>query len=333
VDLFWENAMKRYLLLAGMLVIVLVALFVVSASQPVQAGEGALQNPDIPKGAALYDKWYAALGKDAPPGDMPIWSRQSTNTRHGPDTWRCVECHGWDYQGKDGAYHQGSSHYTGFPSVYKQVQTMSIDDIVGHLKGAKDPSHNFSMYMDDTSLNALAQFLKNGLIDNAEYIDAKTLRVKGGNLEHGTALYNTVCATCHGDDGQKIAFRVEGIDANLGWLATSDPWLFLHKSRFGNPGTHMAVGYDQGWTPQDGRDVLLFAQSLPGSDTTTIPTPAIGEGEVTAVPLRGGPPKGILGGISTALAAMAAGLGFNILVAAVLVGILLLIVWAVRQRK
>ena len=297
--------MKRTLLLTGLLASGMIALFVISTGQTVQAGAAAQQNPDIPKGAALYDNWFAALGKDPPPGDMPIWSRQSTNTRHGPDTWRCSECHGWDYQGKDGAYHQGSSHYTGFPSVYQQVQDMTVDEIVSHLKGSKDPSHNFSTYIDDASLNSLAVFLKNGLIDDNQYIDSVTLRVKGGSETNGATLYKNACSSCHGDDGQKITFRVEGTDMKLGQVAATDPWLFLHKSRFGNPGTHMAVGYNLGWTAQEGRDVLLYAQTLPGSEVRTAQTPVIGEGQVTAVPPRGGPPTGILGGITTALGAIA----------------------------
>ena len=264
---------------------------------------------------------------------MPIWSRQSSNSRHGPDTWRCVECHGWDYQGKDGAYNPSSSHYTGFPSVIQQVKTMPVEEIVSHLKGSKDPLHDFSKLIDDANLNALAQFLKDGLVDDNQYIDPKTMRVKGGSLENGTKLYQTACTSCHGDDGQKTAFKVDLVDYNLGRLAVVDPYLFLHKSRFGNPGTHMAVGFNLGWTAQDARDVLMVAQTLPGSDLTTKQSSVIGENQLTPVPQRGGPPTGVLGGISTALAAMATGLGFNILVAAALVGILLLIVWAIRGRK
>ena len=74
--------------------------------------------PDLVLGAQLYDKWYAVLGVPAPQGDMPIWSRQSTNTRSGAETWRCSECHGWDYAGNLGAYgNQTGSHYTGIAGI------------------------------------------------------------------------------------------------------------------------------------------------------------------------------------------------------------------------
>src|SRR3972149_6170350 len=131
---------------------------------------------DIVQGALLYDKWYAALGVNPPPGNMPIWSRQSTNTRSGPDTWRCSECHGWDYRGVDGAYGSGS-HRTGFPNVMALANKMTVEEIVAHLKGMKDPAHDFSAYVNDTALAQLAAFLKNGLIDDTEYINPVSLQV------------------------------------------------------------------------------------------------------------------------------------------------------------
>jgi len=42
------------------------------------------------------------------PATSPLWATQSSNTRSGKDTWRCKECHGWDYMGVDGAYGSGS---------------------------------------------------------------------------------------------------------------------------------------------------------------------------------------------------------------------------------
>ena len=64
------------------------------------------------RGGLLYDKWWKPVGADAPEDDHPLWATQSTNERSGGDTWRCKECHGWDYQGADGAYGDGS-HFTG----------------------------------------------------------------------------------------------------------------------------------------------------------------------------------------------------------------------------
>jgi cytochrome c553 len=321
--------MKRCLLLAGSFFLLLAAVMAAASYSPAWAAG----NPDVPKGAALYDNWFAALGKSAPEGNMLLWSKQSTNTRSGPDTWRCVECHGWDYQGKDGAYREGNSRYTGFPGVLQVSKTLSQEDLLGVLKGSQDKAHDFSAYIDDASLKQLVVFLKTSLINDDTFINPQTFKVVGGDIEVGKTLYNQSCTSCHGENGLKIAFRFEGMDAGLSTLAALDPWRFLHKTRFGTPGTPMVIGYDLGWTEQEGRNMLLYAQSMPGGTAHIEQLPVIGEGEVTPEPLRGGPPQGFLGGILTALGAIATGLGFNILVAAVLVGILLLIVWAIRPKR
>lgn len=57
---------------------------------------------DSIRGGKLYDKWWTVLGVDAPTEDQPLWKTQTTNTRTGADTWRCKECHGWDYKGVEG---------------------------------------------------------------------------------------------------------------------------------------------------------------------------------------------------------------------------------------
>lgn len=227
--------------LAIVLIVVGLALAVVAKA----GAQGISQQEDIIRGAILYDNWFAALGVDAPPGDMPIWSRQSTNTRSGPNTWRCVECHGWDYRGAQGAYASGS-HYTGFPDVMFLTQQMTEADIVAHLKGAKDPAHDFSPYLDETSIRQLAAFLKRGLIDDSLYIDAVSLKVIGGDVDHGQRLYQSVCAACHGEDGTKIVFRSEGVNEYLGTVAARDPWRFLHRTRFGVAGDRDAGRRDPG---------------------------------------------------------------------------------------
>ncbi|MBI4316176.1 MAG: hypothetical protein HY679_09580, partial [Chloroflexi bacterium] len=82
---------------------------------------------DPVRGGLLYDTWWEVIdsekghseameGMSEPTTDHPLWKTQTTNTRTGPDTWRCKECHGWDYKGVDGAY-GGGSHKTGFAGI------------------------------------------------------------------------------------------------------------------------------------------------------------------------------------------------------------------------
>ncbi len=330
--------MKRYFAILLIALFATITMFIgsVQASSYQPQSSGPTETPRTPspevliQGAILYDRWYSALGKEAPPGDMPIWSRQSTNSRSGLDTWRCVECHGWDYKGVEGAYASGS-HKTGFPNVRKLVADLSVAEIIAHLHGSKDPAHDFSKYMDDAALTKVAQFLKYGLIDDDQYIDDISLKVKNADVDHGKQLFDQTCANCHGADGMQIVFRTEGINEYLGSVASRDPWRFLHRTRFGVAGADMPVGAKLGWTAEDGRDVLAYAQTLPVGLATPSPEPA--SAHETPSALVGGPPsKTVFGGIFT-------GLGSVLLVclgSAVFLGLLLgigaLVVSALRKR-
>lgn len=306
------------------------ALLVGGFALLLMAAKGAQQNNDLVIGAQLYDKWYAVLGVEPPPGNMPIWSRQSTNTRSGADTWRCVECHGWDYKGNQGAYKSGS-HFTGFPSLMIIVPNLSEEDIVNHLKGKKDPQHNFSAYLDETSMRRLALFLKQGLIDDAQYIDSLSLKVIDGNPERGKLLYSETCSRCHGQDGGTIIFRTEGIEETLGDVARRDPWRFLHRTRFGVAGTEMPIGYNLGWTAADGRDVLAYAQTLPAARVKT--TPAPGAAVVTPAKPIGGPATTWWQGVLTGLAAFLGTLGGSLVLFSVFLILAILVISILRRRK
>lgn len=304
----------------------IVAIFLGVSTALAQGGT----HPDLVIGAQLYDKWYAVLGVKPPEGDMPIWKRQSTNTRSGADTWRCSECHGWDYKGVEGAYASGS-HKTGFPSLMILVPRLSEQEIVDHLKGAKDPAHDFSGYMDDAALQKVALFLKGGLIDDSQYIDSISLKVINGNLEHGKQLFEATCTRCHGEDGKKIVFRTEGVDEYLGSVALRDPWRFLHRTRFGVAGTDMPIGYELGWTPADGRDVLAYAQTLP-SGREVAPLPPGSEGS-TPAPLIGGPATNWWRGILTGLTAFLGTLGGSLLFFSILIMFAVIVVMIFRRKR
>jgi thiosulfate dehydrogenase len=315
--------------------LVLMALFLagrmVANARPAQKS-----TDDVVIGAQLYDKWYATLGVNAPDGNMPAWERQTTNSRSGADTWRCAECHGWDYKGSEGAYSAGS-HYTGFPGVIKLAAAMTPDEIVGHLNGSKDPSHDFSKYIDDANLTKLALFLKEGVIDDAEFIDSVTLKVKNGDQGHGKQLYDQVCAACHGADGKQIIFRTEGINESLGEVANRDPFRFLHRTRFGVAGTEtppstrgaMPVGRDLGWSPADGRDVLAYAQTFVNGQAA--PAGNAGAGSERG-PDLGGPGEGVFNGILTGMAAFFGMFGMSVLFLGGLVLLGVVIVWALRKK-
>ncbi len=68
----------------------------------------------IARGGQLYDKWWAVIEAEPPKETHPAYP--AAGKKKGASTWRCKECHGWDYKGKDGAYAKGS-HATGIEVV------------------------------------------------------------------------------------------------------------------------------------------------------------------------------------------------------------------------
>ena len=214
----------------------------------------------IALGGKLYDDWMKAAGVATPSGNSTLWASQTSNTRTGKDTWRCKECHGWDYKGKDGAYSKGS-HLTGFPGVSGAASTKTAAELTAILKGSANPKHNFATYLKDEQLSALAAFLKAGAtVDETQYIDYSTKKPKAADAAKGKQLYDSSCAACHGADGKLILF---GGKDSLGFLANDNPWEVIHKIQYGQPGAVMPSGIEQQWSIQNALDILAHAQTLP----------------------------------------------------------------------
>lgn len=217
----------------------------------------------IARGGRLYDAWWEEAGVDEPIGENPLWSRQTTNTRTGSTTWRCKECHGWDYLGVDGAYGSGS-HQTGFPGIF-EAQDKSQGALIVQISGQADQEHNFDQ-MGVDSIDDLVAFIREGLIDMRPLIDADTKSAVNGDTTRGMELYQSNCAMCHGDEGRSLNFGDEEEPEYVGTIAVDNPWEFIHKVRAGQPGTAMPAMIDVGWSLKDLVDLLAYSQELP---TTT----------------------------------------------------------------
>lgn len=217
------------------------------------------EDPALSGGGQLYDQWWAVVGADAPEEDHPLWSTQSTNERSGADTWRCKECHGWDYLGVDGAYGSGS-HATGFAGVLSSA-ALSSEELLAWLDGQTNPDHDFSAVMEGYALEALVTFMQQEMMDVTAFVnDDKTVN---GDPASGRELFNGTCAACHGTDGKKINFGGADDPEYVGTLAADNPWEFFHKASFGQPGAPMPVGHGLGWSMEDIADLASFAQTLP----------------------------------------------------------------------
>jgi mono/diheme cytochrome c family protein len=271
--------MKKNVCLVFTLAVAILFLLSACATGMKQAGKEPVDNTaKIVEGGQLYDKWWVVVsGVEEPKLNQPLWSLQSTNKRVGSDTWRCKECHGWDYLGKDGVYGSGS-HRTGFTGV-TQIQKMSLKDIESMLLGAKNPFHNFTYVLEYDSISNLALFLKEGLIDDRQYIDYKTKKPLNSDIRNGKRLYEKVCSKCHGSDGTELNFGTGQKPLYVGSIAIDNPWELVHKIRFGQPGTIMPAlrlrlklseeekkmpsGIEGGQDIQDVIDILGYAQTLP----------------------------------------------------------------------
>lgn len=207
----------------------------------------------LARGGILYDNWPAELGvninKTHPA--YPAEGRQK-----GGSTWRCKECHGWDYKGAAGAYSKGS-HFTGITGIRAYANQNPLD-IQGILK---DDTHAFGNMITDDTLEALSLFVAYGQIDTDLYINRMSKKSIGDSA-NGGRIYLATCVKCHGEDGKEINFKTPEKPEYLGTVANKNPWETLHKIRWGQPGTQMISLLFLGLKEQ--LDVLAFCQTLPG---------------------------------------------------------------------
>ncbi len=200
-------------------------------------------------GGQLYDKWYKITSGKLPKGTHKSYGKKGKKS--GKATWRCKECHGWDYKGKDGAYGKGS-HFSGIKGIRGAVG-MDPAKVVSILK---DETHAFSeKYFSPDEFDALALFVSKGQVDMDKYIYLATKKVKGDS-SRGMAFYNTVCANCHGKDGKKI----DDMPA-LGKIAQGNPWETLHKTLNGQPDEKMPAL--RAFPIDVSVDILAYAMTLP----------------------------------------------------------------------
>ena len=224
------------------------------------------ENADAGRGGALYDKWWDVLNVDAPTTDHPLWAArpdQLSNTRTGADTWRCKECHGWDYKGVDGAYGSGS-HKTGIAGIFGTTRSaQEVFDLIKTTHVFKDDPGDDDDKLSDGDILDLARFVLEAQIDTDEIIDGSSNTFIGSE-DSGMSTYDTTCAACHGADGTQLLF--DDGTVTLGGLAIDNPWEVQHKIRFGQPGTAMPRQLDVLTVPEVG-DLGAYVQSLPEAPT------------------------------------------------------------------
>ncbi|MBD5803325.1 hypothetical protein AZOA_27610 [Azoarcus sp. Aa7] len=225
-------------------------------SVSVMADEGGARSQvwDIARGGQLYDNWAKVLGRELPKETHPAYP--TTGKQKGEATWRCKECHGWDYKGADGAYAKGS-HQTGI----KGLRAMVGADPKAIVKILADSTHRYTEDMIGRGeMEKLALFVSLGQIDMDLHIDRAT-RKSRGEAGRGAPYYQTICAVCHGFDGKALNFKTPDDPEFVGTIARENPWEFMHKARFGQPGIPMISLITQPDTMI--ADLLALSQTLP----------------------------------------------------------------------
>lgn len=225
---------------------VLVALALAMAALAGQA-VGQETESAIARGGRLYDKFFAENKAAKPTADHPAYIKDG---KYGKDnSWRCKECHGWDYKGKDGAYAKGS-HFTGV----KGIQGAAGKDPAAIAALLRDKNHGYTeAQLSAKDASDLALFVSKGQGNLAKYLDP-TNKVKG-DAGKGEAYFNTLCAGCHGTDGKKVK---DG--PPLGSVADNGAEM-MHKLLNGQPGEAMPAlrAIDH----QIAADLALYLTKLP----------------------------------------------------------------------
>jgi thiosulfate dehydrogenase len=217
---------------------------------PTSAAAGEMES-SYARGAQLYDKWYTVVGADQPTESHPLYPSDGAYAEKPASNWRCKECHGWDYMGKDGAYASGK-HATGIVGV-NGLRGGDPAAVVDVLKGDE---HGYGDLLSDDDMMDLANFITQGQTDMAQYIDSANKMAMGGDAARGEAYFNTVCANCHRKDGMRPKDMGKSLGAQMG-----NPWEVMHKIVNGQPNEKMPALRVFGMQPV--LDIMAHMATLP----------------------------------------------------------------------
>lgn len=193
--------------------VILLLLLIVSVA--VQA-DGA----SVARGGRLFDNWIMEGKERVPEAPNPNFRIIHPDMHDVENSWRCVSCHGWNFEGKKD---QGT----------KPLETGRKLDAVLLADTLNNAAHQYTDRLSKRDINDLAAFISSGRIDLSSFIRDGKIR-EPGDPEREAKLYATVCLNCHGSNGQKS----RGI-LPLGTFARAFPQETLHKIMNGHPGEQM----------------------------------------------------------------------------------------------
>jgi len=209
-------------------------------------------------GGRIYDKWWLALDRDEPEGTNPAYPTDVNEKQSGSGTWRCKECHGWDYRGAEGVYQQGS-HYTGIPGIDGSVGK-PVEYIARMLRDENHP-YTTDMITDEEMLR-VAAFVSRGQVDMRTFMNPETREMLDdvADTDRGRDIFQTTCAACHGFDGAAMDWGGD-TPAYIGTEASELPDEVFNKIYNAHPG--VAMINLRAFSLQDAVNVLAYSATLP----------------------------------------------------------------------
>jgi thiosulfate dehydrogenase len=216
---------------------------------------------DLTRGGRLFASWdNLAIG--ALPDDLhPLWPENISGEFPPRYTWRCVNCHGWDYSGSQSRSFLTATRAMEYPNLFSMVAKPE-EEILAYLDGSLNPDHDFSPYLTEQDLKDLSTFLSKGLILPELIADWETFQV-WGTVENGKQNYEQQCASCHGLEGEIINLSTVENPVFLGDLSLSNPWRVAHQIRFGHPQTRVPPAEMLGLSFSQQIDTLAYIQTMP----------------------------------------------------------------------
>lgn len=250
-------------------------------------GSDAYTSADGINGGKLYSKFYASETSWSAPSGITA----ADISGYG-NFYRCKQCHGWDLEGKVGAYIDRGPN-TGRPSVAGSIRSHIIASTAKGLfndikntggravntaltqdgtNGQGNAMPDFGTMLTDAQIWDIVKFLREEAYDVSLLYDIATTGTyptgsrtfsnvgKDGNAASGDTYFASNCSSCHGADGTLIA--LEG--KSVGQFIRSKPYETQHKVKFGHLGSTM-TGFP-GATISNVKDLFVA-----GTDTTNFP--------------------------------------------------------------
>ena len=212
--------------------IILAAFLAVATWTPVHANDGVGERKGVSPtpqqlsvGARLYVNWQAATFRAPITKRHPLW-KGSPAVAPG-ETWRCVNCHGWDYRGTGGVGGD-LGKIVGAPGL-RHLAGRPVSEVTTALSFM---GHDFRGEMPDLARVALARFVSAGQQEINDLIERYL--EGGGQWQDGAWHFSTVCRVCHGRDGMQMHNDLAAKPISVGAIASTSPWRFLHAVRFGH---------------------------------------------------------------------------------------------------